>query len=55
MQTGMGMLAIAPNVFWSMTPKELTAAINAIAGESATQTISRSDLDGLLARFPDEV
>jgi uncharacterized phage protein (TIGR02216 family) len=54
MATGLGLLRLSPAVFWSMTPKELTAALNGLLGpERPTSGFTRSDLGELLERFPD--
>ncbi|EAQ35645.1 hypothetical protein NB311A_12514 [Nitrobacter sp. Nb-311A] len=49
---GFGVLRLAPDVFWRMTPRELAQAIRAIRGP-ATAPLVRAELDDLLARFPD--
>jgi uncharacterized phage protein (TIGR02216 family) len=55
MATGLGLLRLSPAVFWSMTPKELTAALNGLLGPpDMTPLFTRSDLSTLLQRFPDE-
>jgi len=48
MQLGLAELRLAPRDFWSMTLKELNAALRQ-AGP-----LSRRDLDFLMERFPDE-
>ena len=54
MELGLGRLRLSPATFWSMTPRELTAALNG-AGLSQThpQPMTRSDFTALTARFPD--
>lgn len=49
---GFGVLRLAPDAFWRMTPRELAQAIRAIHG-SATAPLARAELDDLLVRFPD--
>lgn len=49
---GFGVLRLAPEAFWRMTPRELAQAIHAVRGPSAAP-IARTDLENLLARFPD--
>ena len=49
---GLGVLRLAPDVFWRMTPRELAQAVRAIQGP-ATTPLARGELDELLARFPD--
>ena len=54
MAAGLGLLRLAPAHFWSMTPRELAAALRGLFGTSAPeQPLSRTDLDALLHRFPD--
>ena len=48
MQLGFAELRLAPRDFWSMTLKELNAAL------PRARPMSRSDLDVLMERFPDE-
>ena len=40
---------LAPAAFWSMTPRELAAAL----GRSAAPGLARADLGALMRRFPD--
>ncbi len=55
MALGLGVLGIAPSVFWSMTPKELEAAMRGRLGTSGSATPpTRSELAGLMERFPDD-
>jgi uncharacterized phage protein (TIGR02216 family) len=49
---GFGVLRLAPDAFWQMTPRELAQAIRAVHGPSVAP-LARADLDDLLARFPD--
>jgi uncharacterized phage protein (TIGR02216 family) len=49
---GFGVLRLAPDAFWRMTPRELAHAIRAVRGP-AVAPLARADLDDLLARFPD--
>ena len=54
MALGLGLLRLPPAQFWSMTPRELAAALRGVLGVSASeQPLSRTDLDALLQRFPD--
>ena len=48
MQLGFAELRLAPPDFWSMTLKELNAAL------PRAHPMSRSDLNVLMERFPDE-
>lgn len=51
MALGLGDMRLAPEAFWAMTPRELFAA----AGLRVAAPMGRDALDGLMARFPDEV
>lgn len=54
MTAGLGILKLAPGAFWSMTPRELSAALRCIPGLATSHgTLSRTDLDKLMSRFPD--
>lgn len=54
MTAGIGVLRLAPRDFWSMTPRELAAALRCLPAIAAAQTaLSRTDLDALMSRFPD--
>jgi uncharacterized phage protein (TIGR02216 family) len=48
MQLGLGVLRLAPEDFWTMSLRELTATLG-----PTTQKLSRSDLDDLMKRYPD--
>ena len=48
MQLGFGELRLAPRDFWSMTLKELNAAL------PHAEPMSRDDLAALMQRFPDQ-
>ena len=50
MAVGMGVLRLSPAEFWSMTPRELRAALGPGPGADAP---ARAELDALIARFPD--
>jgi uncharacterized phage protein (TIGR02216 family) len=49
---GLGVLRLAPDAFWRMTPRELAAAWGAVVGERPGP-LDRSGLDILMERFPD--
>jgi uncharacterized phage protein (TIGR02216 family) len=54
MTAGLGMLRLAPDDFWSMTPRELDAAMRGAFGHAPMQpAMSRADLAALMAAFPD--
>ncbi len=52
MAFGLGRLALPPQVFWSMTPRELAAAWRAFAPQRAGAP-DRAALDALMMLFPD--
>jgi uncharacterized phage protein (TIGR02216 family) len=54
MAAGLGLLRLPPQQFWSMTPRELAAALRVVLPrqlDAAPPT--RSQLDALIERFPD--
>jgi uncharacterized phage protein (TIGR02216 family) len=54
MTAGLGRLRLAPDDFWSMTPRELDAALRGAFGLSSLQpAMTRSDLAALMTAFPD--
>jgi uncharacterized phage protein (TIGR02216 family) len=50
---GLGVLRLAPQQFWSMTPRELGYAIEAITGRGSAP--NRTTLAQLMQRYPDDV
>lgn len=52
MAFGFGVLRLSSREFWTLTPRELAAAVRALFGEAAP--VSRTALNELLARFPDQ-
>lgn len=48
---GLGVLRLAPDAFWRMTPRELAYAIEAVSGRGAP--LDRDALKDLMERFPD--
>ena len=54
MTAGLGTLRLTPRDFWSMTPRELDAALRGALGMAAVMpAMTRSDLAALMAAFPD--
>jgi uncharacterized phage protein (TIGR02216 family) len=54
MGAGLGLLGLAPEAFWAMTPRELDCALNARFGRRMpARAMARGDLDRLMALFPD--
>ncbi|MGE0627340.1 MAG: phage tail assembly chaperone [Hyphomicrobiaceae bacterium] len=54
MSAAFGVLRLAPDTFWRMTPRELAAALDAYAAwDTGIGPPSRSDLARLMQRFPD--
>lgn len=51
MQAGLGHLRLSPKSFWSMTPRELAAALGLTT--RAANTPSRQTFDALMRAFPD--
>jgi uncharacterized phage protein (TIGR02216 family) len=55
MATGLGLLGLAPSHFWSMTPRELAAAIHGALGIAhADGPLTRLDLSRMMQRYPDD-
>jgi uncharacterized phage protein (TIGR02216 family) len=52
MAFGLGRLRLAPKDFWSMTPRELAAAMSAYCAPAAAP--GRLDLEQMMKRFPDQ-
>ena len=52
MHAGFAGLKLSPRQFWSLTPRELQAALQPPHGATATAPV-RSELAALLKRFPD--
>ncbi len=49
---GLGVLRLAPEQFWRMTPRELAYAIEAVRGRSAP--LDRAAFADLMTRYPDD-
>lgn len=55
MAIGLGVFGFAPLVFWSLTPKELDAALRGRFGISGgIEALSGADLAALMQQFPDQ-
>jgi uncharacterized phage protein (TIGR02216 family) len=55
MTAGLGLLRLRPTDFWSMTPKELDAALRGLLGPlQGGEPMSRAALAGLMRLYPDE-
>jgi len=48
---GLGVLALPPDAFWRMTPRELAMAIEARLGRAAP--LKRETFKALMERYPD--
>ena len=48
---GFGLLRLSPRDFWSMTPRELAAALREFGAPAAP---ARSDIETLMAAYPDK-
>jgi len=49
---GLGVLRLAPDEFWRMTPRELSYAIGALTGRTA-EPLPRHVFATLMTRYPD--
>jgi uncharacterized phage protein (TIGR02216 family) len=55
MAAGLGVLRLRPADFWSMTPKELEAALRGLMGPFHGEApLPRSALSALVSRYPDK-
>jgi uncharacterized phage protein (TIGR02216 family) len=55
MAAGLGLLRLRPADFWSMTPKELEAALRGLLGPlQGGEPLSRATLANLIERYPDK-
>ena len=52
MRLGFGVLKLSSRDFWGLTPRELAAAFEGIAGRRTTPP-DRNGLHALMERFPD--
>ena len=54
MAAGLGLLRLPPSAFWSMTPRELEAALRGLLGPAQPDTpLPRATLAHLMTRYPD--
>lgn len=55
MRLGLGALRLSPDVFWGMTPREFSHALEGagLAPFGDMHGLSRGGLEALMARFPD--
>lgn len=51
MRAGFGLLRLSSQAFWSMTPRELSAALGPLTAQRDAPT--RHALDALMRAFPD--
>jgi uncharacterized phage protein (TIGR02216 family) len=49
---GLGVLRLSPAQFWTMTPRELALAIEAVTGRGGAP-LPREALNEMIERFPD--
>ncbi len=56
MALGLGILRLESRAFWALTPREFAAAARAVIGPISAKADHprRSDLDALMANFPDQ-
>ena len=52
MAAGLGVLQLAPDAFWRMTPREMAAALDGLAGGS-NAPLAPVELQTLMRRYPD--
>lgn len=52
MGAGLGLLRLAPDAFWRMTPRELAAALSALL-PAPSDGLDHAGLAALMARYPD--
>ena len=53
MELGLGQLRLAPDQFWRMTLRELSAAARGARPETGGEAMTRASLSMLEMRFPD--
>jgi uncharacterized phage protein (TIGR02216 family) len=53
MAAGLGLLRLSPRTLWSMTPRELVAALSIVLPRAALTPPTPAGLDALLRRLPD--
>lgn len=54
MRVGLGLLGLAPEAFWAMTPREFEAAVQGRFGRSGTiPRMNVAQLEQLMRQFPD--
>lgn len=55
MRLGLGVLRLAPDAFWAMTPLEFQRALegSGLMPTGDARPMGRAGLDALMARFPD--
>ncbi len=50
---GFGVLRLAPDALWAMTPREMAAAMRAVRGQQAAAPLDRASLAAMIAAHPD--
>lgn len=54
MEVGLGVLGLAPDKLWRMSPRELAAAVTGRLGGSARELpLGKGELAELMRRYPD--
>lgn len=53
MAAAFGLLGLSPAAFWSMTPRELAAALRGRLGPVGAAPPSKHEVEALMRRFPD--
>jgi len=54
MAAGFGLLGLTPAAFWSMTPRELAAALRGRLGPQVAGPPGKHDMLALMRRYPDK-
>ena len=58
MVLALGVMGLAPNVFWAMTLPEFDAALEGFkefhCAKEETQPLGRTEMEEMMRRFPDE-
>jgi uncharacterized phage protein (TIGR02216 family) len=53
MTLGLGLLRLAPEAFWAMTPREFDRAARAVLGDGG-DALDRGAVDRMMQAFPDK-
>lgn len=53
MGAAFGQMGLSPKTFWTMTPRELAAALSWLEGGDQVAALSRTGLGDLMTQYPD--